>query len=254
MIAEPGRAACVSYHAEGIEYLSGQRGEISSKLSRRRRDVEVLGSVVKTKSLVRQEEEGFFLIAFAGKRDGTAERRSELILLELEWDILRQQSRFSISRRIAEKLPGTAVKLAGSRLSHNIDNAAHGPAEGRIVIVRLNLELLNIIDNWRHGEGASKRTLVVNTIQQEKIAAVSLTVYRRIGKSSDRIRPDPPATLGILGDVYRTHTGREIQNLSEIPSIEWQVIHLLPYDGNAQFRGRGFQAKSGSLHRNALRG
>src|SRR6202035_5507816 len=69
LIAESGWTARVGHNAEWIVDLPCNRGEISSKLGRRRRDVKVLGSVVKTKSLVRQEEERFSLSIVAGKRN-----------------------------------------------------------------------------------------------------------------------------------------------------------------------------------------
>ena len=43
--------------------------------------------------------------------------------------------------------------------------------------MRLDLELLDIIDDRRNRIGAAKRALVIDSVQKEQVAAVGLAVY-----------------------------------------------------------------------------
>ena len=51
-----------------------------------------------------------------------------------------------------------------------------------------------------------------------------------------------------MRDVDRADTGRQRQQLGEIPAVQWEVIYLLSDDGNAQFRTRRFQRGIHCLH------
>ena len=89
---------------------------------------------------------------------------------------------FGVESAVAEELPGRSVKAIGSRFGNHIDHAPQHATELRLIIVRVHLELLNVIKNRRHRISTGEAFLIVHLIQQEQIAAVGLTVDRWEGE------------------------------------------------------------------------
>src|SRR5580692_6871682 len=141
--------------------------------------------------------------------------------------------------------------LLRSRLGDDVDDSAQRAAEGSVIVVGLNLEFLDVVENRRDGVGAAEGPLIVHAVQQEKVAAVGLPVDRGIAERPDRVRPHTSETA-ILRNVDGAYARSQIQQLSEVPSVQWEVVHLLSYDGYAQFGSGCFQRGDGRLHRHCL--
>src|ERR1700730_2571881 len=146
--------------------LSRDPGEIATQLRHRRRNVAVGGARVVSIAFVAEEEEGFPLM-FSGDGQRTTKGRTKLILLKLglrpSWD----QGIESVKSFVSNKLPPRPVEARGPGFSNHIDDSAHYAAKRCVIVVRLNLELLDVVDNRRNGVGAAERPLVVHPVKQE---------------------------------------------------------------------------------------
>ena len=107
------------------------------------------------------------------KNHRTAEIRTELVLYQfrsaaraaLKWVLC-------IHDRVAEELPRSPVEVVGARLADHVDDPAQYSAELRLITVGLDLELLNIVEDWRYCVGAKDLVGIVDPIQQEVVAAI----------------------------------------------------------------------------------
>ncbi len=64
----------------------------------------------------------------------------------------------------------------GSGFCDNVDYSAGDTSEFREIIVRLNLEFLDVVDD-RGAIVVSEKCEVVDSIQQEHVASVSLSIH-----------------------------------------------------------------------------
>jgi len=71
------------------------------------------------------------------------------------------------------------VKVVGSALGGDVDDASGDTAELGKVAVGLNFELIQGVDIRSDHVGACKVTVIVNAIQGERIAAVGLSIDGR---------------------------------------------------------------------------
>ena len=118
-------------------------------------------------ALIPAEEECLVPALIFGKRDGAADRKAELILVE-RWrdDLARFVSKCRIQVEnasrlnsvIAIELVRTAVKFIGSRFRHKVDLPARSLAKFRGVVTGLDFELLENVD------GGSKIEQIVELI------------------------------------------------------------------------------------------
>src|SRR5689334_11406115 len=107
---------------------------------------------------------------------GTANIGSELIQVKL---INAAHRVLGIESAVAEEFPNSTMKTVRSRFGNNIDYATKHPAKLCLIVMRIDLEFLDVIENRWYGVGAAEALLIIQSVQQKKIAAVGLTVDRR---------------------------------------------------------------------------
>lgn len=99
-------------------------------------------------SLVPEEEEGLVSsVVNMRHADGTAESDAKLVLAQriaLDQEIVSR-----IHLLVPQEFPSRSMIAIGAASGSDIDDAARDPTEFRKIIVRLHLELLDIIDNRR---------------------------------------------------------------------------------------------------------
>src|SRR6266481_7016300 len=186
-----------------------------------------------------------------GYRERAAACDAKLVLLERSY--LGKKRVSGVEIRVAEELPKGGVILSRSRLGDHIDDATQGAAIRRLVVVGLDLEFLDRIENRPNSIGTSKRTLIVQPVEQVEIAAVRLAVDRGIGKGADRIGPDAAAGGGVLRDVHGADARRQGKQLSEVAPVQGQGVDLVFDDGYAQLRGRSLQSYCFCRHGDTFR-
>ena len=141
-----------------------------------------------------------------GNVNGSAQGKAKLVLLERSY--IRLESVARIEGVVAKVFPHCTVRRVGAGLGNDVNNAAGGTAELRLVIVGIDLEFLNSVNDGGHHVGAD-HALVVDTVKHEKIAAVGLAVDGRENKLAALGFCDPKRATGILGDAHRRDASRE---------------------------------------------
>src|SRR6202795_5317408 len=100
-----------------------------------------------------------------GKNHRTAEIRPELVLYQFRNAARRALKRvLCIHDRVAEELPGSPVEVVRARLADHVDDPAQYSAELRLITVRLDLELLNIVKDRRYRVGGKHLVGIVDPI------------------------------------------------------------------------------------------
>ena len=141
----------------------------------------------------------------------------------------------------------------GAGLCHHIYNTAKNGAEFRRVGVRNHFELLDGVNDRRHGIGAQKSRKVVHAIGQEVIAPVGCAVNRRKRKcrafSNRSSKTACTATHAVLTDADGCDTRSQRKQLCKVAAVQWKVIDLFCGNncakfcgGNLQLLGCGFDA------------
>ena len=118
--------------------------------------------------------------------------------------------------------------------------------------MRDDLELLNRVDDRRHGVGAEKCGEVVHPIRQEIIAAVGCAIDGRKRESSPlgdwRCEAAGPAAHVVLADTDRRHAGSQRKKLCKVASVQGKVIHLLGRDDRSKLCAGDLQLFGCSLN------
>src|SRR5882672_7877027 len=109
----------------------------------------------------------------------------------------------SIQGGVAEELPRSPVEVVRARLADHVDDPAQYSAELRLITVGLNLELLNIVKDWRYRVGSKDLVGIVDPIQQEVVAAIGLPADCGKGERADR---GSLCATRVLRHADRTHT------------------------------------------------
>ncbi len=104
---------------------------------------------------------------FARDGERTTKGRAKLILLEIGLQARRDQGIESVKGFVSNELPPRSVEPRRPGLGDHIDDSAHHATERCIVVVRLNLELLDVVDDRGNCIGAAERPFVIHAIQQE---------------------------------------------------------------------------------------
>src|SRR3954465_8259088 len=100
------------------------------------------------------------------KNHRTAEIRAELVLYQF-----RNAGRVALKRvlcihdRVAHKLPPSPMEVVGTRLTDHVDDSAQYSTKLRLVTVGLDLELLNIVKDWRYCVGGKDLVGIIDPIQ-----------------------------------------------------------------------------------------
>ncbi len=128
-------------------------------------------------------------------------------------------------------MEGVAAALGG-----DVDHAARGAAELGEIAVRLHLEFVQPIHVGSDVIRSGKVAVVVNAVEREGIAAVSLSVDGWEDQHADRRGSLP--TSGILRHADRGRARREREQLGEIAYVEWQIGDLFLAHERAEL-GRG---------------
>ncbi len=118
--------------------------------------------------------------------------------------------------------------------------------------MRLNLEFLDAVDNRRGTDHTHEDLAVVESIQQEEIAAVALAVHRRESELANGVASPLATAAGILSRADRRYAGRQLQQLGEISPIQRQVIDLAGRNRRAQFSCGRFDVRRCGRHCNFL--
>jgi len=111
----------------------------------------------------------------------------------------------------------------GSSFRDNIDDSSGDASKFREVIVRLNLEFLDVVDD-RRVVVVSKKREVIDAIQQEHVASVSLSIH---GRESERSQSQPSPTTAssrVLAYTDWADPWCQCQQLGEVASIQRQII------------------------------
>ena len=66
------------------------------------------------------------------------------------------------------------MEAVRARLGDHVDDPAQYSAELRLITVGLDLELLNIVKDWRYRVGGKNLVRIIDPIQQEVVAAIRL--------------------------------------------------------------------------------
>ena len=178
--------------------------------------------------------------------DRAADSGTELVLAEgrrLLVELVRERVA-RVQRVVAEELPKRAVELVRARLGDHIDDASEDTSEFRLVVVRLNLELLNRIDNRRNDVHVADVIGVVEPIQEVDVHAVPLTVDGRVRKrraGHAHICQVIAADSIALRGAHRSRARSQGQQLREVATVEREVLHHLHPDDRAELRGRLLQ-------------
>jgi hypothetical protein len=130
-----------------------------------------------------------------------------------------------VERAIAEKLPQIAMVPVCAARGDDIDNASHGAAIGRALVVGLHLEFLDGIDDGSNriipDEG-----VVCKSIEQKHVAAVCLPIHRRKVIGTDRVPRPSTAPSGILPSTDRGNTRSESEKLGKVAPVERKARNL----------------------------
>src|SRR5579862_6503849 len=92
----------------------------------------------------------------------TTDRTTELVLLQRCLDGIEIIGR--IECIVAKEFPNGTVKLVGSGLGDHIYDSTEDLPELGLVIVRLDLELLNVIESGRHSVGIANGAVIIHAI------------------------------------------------------------------------------------------
>src|SRR5579864_490438 len=112
--------------------------------------------------------------------------------------------------------------MACSRFCGYVDDSPRDTAKLREVIVRLNLELLNVIDDGSVVIVSQEREIIA-AVEQKHVASVSLPVDSRKAEFPDRKPAKSSSTRGVLCHTDRTYAGRQCEKLGKIAPIEGQI-------------------------------
>src|SRR6266850_818901 len=164
--------------------------EIACPLAERRNGNQPgVNAFVGTRSLVVGEKEDLILL------DRTTYGSSELVLLE---DVSpRGKEIFGIEVCVSQKLEAAAMELVGSRLGHNVYNAAAVIAVLRIEVVGQYTELGDRIEVGHDRCAAVHHLLDVASIDHEAIGVFSL--------ATNRLVPGIQTTRGCNSDLGACH-------------------------------------------------
>src|ERR1035441_448076 len=111
------------------------------------------------------------------------------------------------------------MEIVRAALGHDVYDSAGHLAKFRLIAVRLDLELLNIVDDGLVVIGTAVRAKIVEPIKIEHIAAVALPVYRGEGESSRRFGAPCPS-CSVLCNCDSAHAGCQRQHLGKIAAIQ----------------------------------
>ena len=128
---------------------------------------------MKANALVTSKEEGVVASMVVRQDHRTADIRAKLVLVQLIDAGYRIPS---VKSAIAKELPGFTVKFVCARFGHDVYHSPENTPKLRLIVVRVDLEFLNIIDDRRNRVSAAEAFLIVQSVQQEKIASVGLAV------------------------------------------------------------------------------
>src|SRR5207302_10823606 len=128
---------------------------------------------MKADALVTSKEEGVVASMVVRQDHRTADIRAKLVLVQLIDAGYRIPG---VKSAIAKELPGFTVKFVCARFGHDVYHSPKNTPKLRLIVVRVDLEFLNIIDDRRNRVSAAEAFLIVQSVQQEKIASVGLAV------------------------------------------------------------------------------
>ena len=160
-----------------LDSLAEERAEISRQLCRGGYTDNALSRLALAKAFIGEKEKRLMsAVIKMWKEDRTTRGYTKLILTKRVAG--RQEKVASIHLLVSQKLPCGTVEGVGSGFCGNVDDSAGDTSEFREVIVRLKLELLDVVDDRRVVVVSEKRE-VVDSIQQEHVASVSLPIHGR---------------------------------------------------------------------------
>ena len=160
-----------------LDSLAEERAEISRQLCRGGYTDNALSRLALAKAFIGEKEKRLMsAVIKMWKEDRTTGGYTKLILTKRVAG--RQEKVSSIHLLVSQKLPCGTVEGVCSGFCGNVDDSAGDTSEFREVIVRLKLELLDVVADRRVVVVSEKRE-VVDSIQQEHVASVSLSIHGR---------------------------------------------------------------------------
>ena len=232
---ELARVVRVGARREWIVELPGLVAEVTREVGVGRNPEKGLAPPPEREALVADEEERPIPAVVLRKHHGPSEGGAELVLPERA--LAGHKSAPSVQDVVTQEFPGGAVELVRAGLRDDVDDPSQRAADLGLVVVRLDLELLDSVDDGRHRIGAGEGALVVDPVEHEEVAAVVLAVDRREDEGGAR-RRGRAESARVLRDADGRNTRGQSQQLGEVPPVQRQVRYLLPRDGSAQL-GRG---------------
>ena len=160
--------------------------------------------------------------------DGTSVGCSELVLPKRGRAVARRvRERVArVKRVVANKPECRAAELIGSRLGHEVHDAARNPAPLHLVVVGLDLELLNQVDIGQRRVSVAPEVHVDDAVLIDDERPVLLPVERgldecRAGHAG--VGAVARAHAGALGGAHWRRPGGEGRQLSEIPPVQREI-------------------------------
>ena len=135
--------------------------EVTTQLRRRRYQGLIGIARVEPDALIASKKECVVASVIVRQDHWSADIRPKLILVQLVDAGYRIPG---IKRAIANKLPTLTVKFVRARLGHNVHHPAENTSKLRLIVVRVDLEFLDIIDDGRNRVCATKAFLIVQSV------------------------------------------------------------------------------------------
>jgi len=115
------------------------------------------------------------------------------------------------------------MEVVGTTFGRDIDDASCDLAELSEIVVRLNFKFLDAVHDGRIIV-VTQEAEVINSVEKEHIASITLTVDRRKGEGADGV-PCEATSTAILANANWTDTGCESEQLREVSSVKWQIAY-----------------------------
>ena len=138
------------------------------------------------------------------------------------------------------------MKFVRACFGDDVDYTAQNAAKLRLIVVRIHFEFLDVVDDRRNRVRTAEAFLIVQSVQQKKIAPVRLAV-----NGGERKRPNGVASellvAAVLRRIYSADARGQVQQLREVPPVQGEVVHGPLADHRAKLRTGCLDTCRGSL-------
>src|SRR5207249_6354123 len=130
-----------------------------------------------------------------------------------------------VERTVAKEFPRFTVIFVRACFGDDVDYTAQNAAKLRLIVVRIHFEFLDVVDDRRNRVRTAEAFLIVQSVQQKKIAPVRLAV-----NGGERKRPNGVASellvAAVLRRIYSADARGQVQQLRDRKSTRLNSSHV----------------------------